>query len=193
MGKNQPTKRCSNGCGTKTIKSTRVITAILDLGTNTFNLLIAEIEKGRDFKTLFFERVPVKLGEQGIASGLIAPPAFKRGLQAIERHHQSIKKYQADQIFAFATSAIRDASNGLGFLDQIENKFNFRPQIISGDREAELIYRGVHLAYPYPMGKTGLIIDIGGGSTEFILANKDRKSTRLNSSHTDISRMPSSA
>ena len=148
--------------------------AILDLGTNTFNLLIADIKEGHDFHKLFFERIPVKLWEHGITSGQIAPPAFKWGLQAIFRHHQSVKKNQADQIFAYATSAIRDASNGLEFLDQVEKKFNFRPQIISGDREAELIYRGVKLAYPFPLGKTSLIIDIGGGSTEFILADNEK-------------------
>jgi len=147
---------------------------ILDLGTNTFNLLITNIGKGQNFETLFFERIPVKLGEKGIDSGFIAHKAFERGLQALTRHHLSIKKYQTDQVFAFATSAIRDASNGLEFIDHVEKKFGFRPKIISGEREAELIYRGVRMAYPFPSGKNGLIIDIGGGSTEFILAGQEK-------------------
>jgi len=144
---------------------------ILDLGTNTFNLLIADIEKEKDFKILFFERIPVKLGYQGISSGLIAPKAIERGYQALKRHNQSLKKNKIDRIIAYATSAIREASNGNAFLDLIEEDFGFRPQIISGDREAELIYFGVHLAYPIPQGEIVLIMDIGGGSTEFILAD----------------------
>lgn len=148
--------------------------AILDLGTNTFNLLIVDIISGGHFKEVFFDRIPVKLGEKGITAGTIAPAAFERGLQALTRHYKNILDHKVDEIHAYATSAIRDAANGNEFLNTVEERFRFRPQVITGKKEAELIYHGVLLAYPVPEHQNVLIMDIGGGSTEFILAGKSR-------------------
>ncbi|MFH0757137.1 MAG: phosphatase [Bacteroidota bacterium] len=145
--------------------------AILDFGTNTFNLLIAE-RLGRSFQIIYSGKQPAKLGRGGIQINRITPDAFERGFVAINNHMETIKKYQVEEIRAFATSAIRNASNGQQFVDEVEKRFGFRVRVISGDREAELIYKGVRQAVELTEKKV-LILDIGGGSNEFILCNKE--------------------
>ena len=83
---------------------------------------------------------------------------------------QSITNYQVDEIITTATSGVRSTENGEEFVETIENKFNIHVQIISGDEEAELIYRGVKQAIQFN-NHNALILDIGGGSNEFIIAN----------------------
>jgi exopolyphosphatase / guanosine-5'-triphosphate,3'-diphosphate pyrophosphatase len=147
--------------------------AILDLGTNTFNLLIIETNTGNKPTILLSRKVPVKLGEQGITKRKISENAFARGLAAIENHMKYIDDFRVDQIYAFATSAIRSAGNGLEFVRTVYDRFNIGIQVISGNKEAELIYLGVKQAYD--MGKEKhLILDIGGGSNEFIIASNEK-------------------
>ena len=145
--------------------------AILDFGTNTFNLLIA-VRKDRSFEILHASKQPVKLGRGGIQMNRIAPDAFERGFIAIQNHLETIREYNVDEIRAFATSAIRNATNGNQFVDAVKQRFGIRVRVIPGDREAELIYKGVRQAVPLTEEKV-LILDIGGGSNEFILCNRD--------------------
>lgn len=150
------------------VKIPRMI-AILDFGTNTFNLLIAE-RKERDFEIIHASKQPVKLGRGGIHIGRIAPDAFERGFIAIHNHMETIRRFGVEEVRAFATSAIRNASNGQHFVDEVEKRFGFRVRVIPGDREAELIYKGVRQAVPIS-GRRVMILDIGGGSNEFIICN----------------------
>lgn len=143
--------------------------AILDFGTNTFNLLIAE-RKERSFNIIFTSKQPVKLGRGGIQINRITPAAMERGYVAIHNHMESIKKYEVEEVRAFATSAIRNATNGQLFVDEVHKRFGFRVRVIPGDREATLIYKGVKQAYPMNQKKV-MILDIGGGSNEFIICN----------------------
>lgn len=147
--------------------------AIIDLGTNTFNILIVEVDGNRDIKQLFQTKIPVKLGEGGINKGFIAPIPFQRGIDALVQYQLIIEEYSVDKTFAFATSAIRSANNGSDFVNISKEKTGIEVQVISGDKEAELIYYGVRSAVKMT-NDTSLIIDIGGGSTEFIIANKDQ-------------------
>jgi exopolyphosphatase/guanosine-5'-triphosphate,3'-diphosphate pyrophosphatase len=146
--------------------------AVIDLGTNTFNLLVVEVNPDKTYKQIFQNKISVKLAEGGINKGFIAPVPFERGIAAFKEHKQTIEKYGADKIRAFATSAIRGASNGKEFTDRIKTETGVEVQVISGDREAELIYYGVKLAAELKE-ENSLIIDIGGGSTEFIIGNKN--------------------
>ncbi len=146
--------------------------AIIDLGTNTFNLLIAEVKKDNTYTILSETKYPAKLGKGGINNKTITPEAFERGFTALETHLKTISQFNVDQITCFATSAIRSASNGKTFVSQVKEKYNLDINVIQGDKEAELIYDGVKQVVP--IGKENvLIMDIGGGSTEFIIANKD--------------------
>lgn len=143
--------------------------AILDFGTNTFNLLIAE-RKERSFNIIFTSKQPVKLGRGGIQMNRITPAAMERGYVAIHNHMETIKKYEVEEVRAFATSAIRNASNGEDFVDEVHKRFGFKVRVIPGDREATLIYKGVQQAYPMNQKKV-MILDIGGGSIEFIICD----------------------
>jgi exopolyphosphatase / guanosine-5'-triphosphate,3'-diphosphate pyrophosphatase len=145
-------------------------TAILDLGTNTFNLLITETGPDYGTRVLLSRKEPVKLGQGGINRGEITPGAFERGLAALTSHMVHIHEYGVDHIHAFATSAIRSARNGSQFVDAVRGHFNIDVQVISGDREAVLIYQGVRQAVDMEDEKH-LILDIGGGSNELIIAN----------------------
>jgi exopolyphosphatase/guanosine-5'-triphosphate,3'-diphosphate pyrophosphatase len=147
--------------------------AVIDLGTNTFKLLVAEINRRGQLIPLFKDKIPVKLGEGGINNNEISHTPFLRGLNAMKFHKQNIDKFNVDKIYAFATSAIRSAKNGKDLVKKIEAETGIDVKIISGKKEAELIYYGVRQAHP--MGKKRhLIMDIGGGSTEFVIAN-DKK------------------
>jgi exopolyphosphatase/guanosine-5'-triphosphate,3'-diphosphate pyrophosphatase len=147
--------------------------AIIDLGTNTFNILIVETDASNAYKQIFQTKIAVKLGEGGITKGFIAPIPFQRGIDALVQYKIILDDYKVEKIFAFATSAIRSASNGNEFVSTAKEKTAIDIQVISGDKEAELIYYGVRSAVKMS-NETSLIIDIGGGSTEFIIANKDQ-------------------
>lgn len=146
--------------------------AVIDLGTNTCNLLIADQLPDGSFKTLYDRKLPVKLGRGGIHRDILLPDAIGRGINAFENHAETIRMYNVDGVKVVATSAIRGASNRFEFLTVIKSLFGWDIQIIDGDREAELIFKGVRLSLPLEMGNY-LILDIGGGSIEFILAEDD--------------------
>jgi len=146
--------------------------AIIDLGTNTFNLLIAKIKGPGNYLALHQSKIGVKLGKGGINTKHITPEAFNRGVKAIETHLHTIRPFQVDKIKATATSGIRSTDNGLTFIDTLRQRFHLDVEIINGEREAELIFDGVNQVFPFHE-KPSLILDIGGGSNEFILANQE--------------------
>jgi exopolyphosphatase/guanosine-5'-triphosphate,3'-diphosphate pyrophosphatase len=145
--------------------------AVLDLGTNTFNLVVAENTGGHAFRILHSSKIPVKLGEGGINRGVIVQDAFDRGVNAVITHYKHIQTYKVEKVFAFGTSALRTAKNGSLFLSSIKAVTGIDIEIITGDREAELIYYGVRQTHPMNPG-IYLILDIGGGSNEFIIADR---------------------
>lgn len=146
--------------------------AVIDLGTNTFNILIVEIGKDKSYETIFQTKLPVKLGEGGINDRMIRPIPFRRGIDALKQHQKTIEKYNVQQVYPFATSAVREAVNGKEFVEKLKMETGYEVNVISGDKEAELIYYGVRDAVKMT-DELSLIIDIGGGSTEFIIADKD--------------------
>lgn len=139
--------------------------AIIDLGTNTFNLLIFDASAN---KILSSTKIAVKLGEGGINNNFIEEAPFLRGLQALRDHLETAKQFKADTLYAFATSAIRSATNGADFVQQAA-QLGIHVNVIDGATEAELIFKGVKQAIKIPEVPY-LVMDIGGGSTEFILA-----------------------
>ena len=93
--------------------------AVVDCGTNTFNLIIVELLSPKKYTKIYSTRIAVKLGEDTINKGYIAINAFNRGVDAIHSFTNKIAEHKADKLLAFATSAIRDASNGKEFVDTI--------------------------------------------------------------------------
>src|SRR4051812_26505417 len=144
--------------------------AIIDLGTNTFNLLVVEVSE-RGFKEIYGTKLSVKLGEGGINKNYITAKAFERGIDALKKYKKTIRRYKAERVVALATSAIREASNGDKFINRVKVETGISIKKISGNEEAGLIYLGVRKAVKMS-DKKSLIMDIGGGSTEFIIADE---------------------
>jgi exopolyphosphatase / guanosine-5'-triphosphate,3'-diphosphate pyrophosphatase len=147
--------------------------AVIDLGTNTFHLMIVEKDSTGIWTILVRHRIYVKLAEDGIR--MIGEKAFKRGLDAIKIFKTQLDAAEINpkNIKAFGTAALRTAQNGREFIQKMAEIHNIRAETISGDQEAKLIYRGVKRAVPFPDGRV-LIMDIGGGSVEFIIANRNK-------------------
>ena len=146
--------------------------AVIDIGTNTCNLLIANILPGGSFETVYDRKLPVKLGRGGINKEILLPEAIERGISALQSHSETIREYGASKVKVVGTSALRGALNRSEFLEKVKQLLGWEIEIIDGELEAELIFKGVQLSLPARMGKY-LIVDIGGGSIEFILADND--------------------
>ncbi|QCR23426.1 phosphatase [Pontibacter sp. SGAir0037] len=146
--------------------------ALIDMGTNTFHLLITEVDENGIRKDLVKTKLPVRLGQGGISNGAIAPEAYERALKTLRDFRTQIDAHEVDTVRAMATSMVRNASNGDDFVKDIYKQTDIQVEVISGEREAELIYYGVRSAGVLDE-KTALIIDIGGGSIEFIICNED--------------------
>lgn len=146
--------------------------AVMDLGTNTFHLLIAEGDI-RDFREIVHQHIAVKLGEGGINKGIILPAAFERGIDTMKQFQQAIEINNVQQVKAIATSALRNASNGPDLIKRVKSETGIEIEIIDGDREASFIYIGVK-ASGLLSAQNSLIVDIGGGSVEFIIGNNEQ-------------------
>ncbi len=145
--------------------------ALIDMGTNTFHLLLVELS-GSDFKTLYKEKIPVKLGKGGISNNQLAEDAQKRAFHTLKHFKNLIDGEGIEEVFAFATSAVRNAENGAEFVQKIKEDIGIEIHVISGDEEAQLIYEGINLSGSLN-GEVNLMMDIGGGSVEFILGNSE--------------------
>jgi len=143
--------------------------AVIDLGTNTFNLLIASID-GSSFVAKYTTKEFVQLGKGGINSQIIQDDAFNRGLNTLNRFKEKATTMNCEQIICIATSAIRNASNGKDFVNAAKRDFNLEVKVIDGNQEAEYIYLGATQAIAQTDNNM-LIMDVGGGSTECILCN----------------------
>jgi exopolyphosphatase/guanosine-5'-triphosphate,3'-diphosphate pyrophosphatase len=154
-----------------TVAHTADSIAVIDLGTNTFHLLIIEVQDRESYTVKEKFKVPVKLGEGGINQGRITPAAYKRGMEAFAKFARIIESRGVSQVFAYATSAIRSAANGPDFVADVLRDTGIQIRTINGNEEAALIYRGVRAGVPLPTDQDVLIVDIGGGSVEFIVAD----------------------
>jgi len=144
--------------------------AIIDMGTNTFHLLMAEVDAD-GFLITYREKVPVKIGMGGINHGYITEAGIERALSAMRSFKKTLQEVGIEKVLAFGTSALRNARNGEEVVRKIEAETGIQTQIISGLKEAEYIYKGARAAIKMGLEKS-LIIDIGGGSVEFIIGNE---------------------
>ncbi len=159
-----------------------MIKAVIDIGTNTFHLLIAEVSKQKEISVIHKNTIAVKLGEGGLNKGFITDAAYERGIKALVTFRKELNDHYIKTVKATATAAVRDAANGKMFIAEVLAKADIKIDIIDGLKEAEYIYLGAKAAGILSL-KTSLIMDIGGGSTEFIICNEStifwKKSYRL--------------
>lgn len=146
--------------------------AIIDLGTNTFHLLLAFWKDGR-YTITHRERSAVKIGLGGITKDIIQEDGIERAMLALQQFKKTIDSHGIQKVYAFGTSAFRNAKNGNEVADRIKRTLNITVDIISGEQEAEFIYKGVRSAVQLG-DEPSLIMDIGGGSVEFIIGNNQK-------------------
>ena len=147
---------------------------IIDLGTNTFHLLIVE-KNGTEVTTLFHESRPARIGLGGINKRIITDEAIGRALEVLNLFRQKLDEFEVpyENTSAFGTSAIRNAENKEVFCETVLKQTNIPVTVINGDKEAEYIYKGVR--FGTKLGTVpSLIMDIGGGSVEFIIGNESQ-------------------
>ncbi|MEK6479286.1 exopolyphosphatase [Catalinimonas sp. 4WD22] len=147
--------------------------AVIDLGTNTFHLLIVSTDSCQRFHLLHRERKAVMIGRGGINQGMINEDAQLRALAAIQHFKDMIDQYKVDHVVATATSAFRNAKNGVALAKRVYDETGITIDIIPGDIEADYIYYGVKEAMSLKK-ENALIMDIGGGSVEFIICDQEQ-------------------
>ena len=140
--------------------------AVIDIGTNTTRLLVAEIEGGQVVE-LERRTVITSLGQGVDSSGRLAQEAMDRVSEAIAVYREVIDRLGVERVVALATSAMRDAQNGPEFRDHLKQRFGIDPRTISGDEEARLTFLGA-TSERNDDGES-VVIDIGGGSTEYVV------------------------
>lgn len=140
--------------------------AVIDLGTNTFHLLIAKVLSDDTIQEVYRERCFVKLASEGIQS--IGEAPFERGIKALRQFREILNEYKCTEVLAIGTEALRRAKNGKDFITAAQREAEIVIRLITGDEEAALITRGVLAALPVIQERL-LIMDIGGGSTEYII------------------------
>jgi exopolyphosphatase / guanosine-5'-triphosphate,3'-diphosphate pyrophosphatase len=140
--------------------------AVVDIGTNTTRLLVAEVEDGQ-VSELERRTTITSLGQGVDATGRLAEEAMARVSEAIAAYREVVDRVGAERVVAVATSAMRDAANGPAFREQLEERFGIDARTISGDEEARLTFLGATGARADD--RKTLVIDIGGGSTEYVV------------------------
>jgi len=161
----------SNGQFSTTPSPQEVRVAAIDIGTNSIHMVLAAVDPQlRSFSVLLTEKTSVRLGLRDLETGDLTPQAMEKALLVLSHCRQLADSHGAQAVVSVATSAVREAGNGRKFLDMVEQKLAMQVELVNGREEARLIYLGVLSAMDFA-GRPHLILDIGGGSTELILAD----------------------
>ena len=149
-----------------------IFVASIDIGTNSTHLLIAQIDSElKSFSIKFTEKSTTRLGERD-EDGNLTDESINRTLETLKRFKEYCFSYGVKKILAAATSAVRESPNGKEFINKVKDEVGLQIELISGAEEARLIYLGVLSGMDF-QNKSHIILDIGGGSTELILANSE--------------------
>lgn len=141
--------------------------AVIDIGTNTVKLLVADVQDGQ-VMPIVSKDATTRLGQNVNATGRLSPLAIARTVEAIGAFAEEARTLGAPNVAAFTTSAAREAGNRDEFLDTVRRECGLDVQVITGEREAELIFRGASSDSAWASQRV-LVMDVGGGSTEFVL------------------------
>ncbi|MGH2906752.1 MAG: Ppx/GppA phosphatase family protein [Solirubrobacterales bacterium] len=144
--------------------------AAIDIGSNSTRLLLADVEDG-EIAELSRRSIVTRLADRVDETGVLGEEACERVYAAIGEYRDEFTAAGAQRVRGVATSAVREAANGADLQQEIARRFGVEIDVIGGDREAELTFIGAGTAAPVGAGGRGVVIDIGGGSTEFIVGD----------------------
>lgn len=148
--------------------------AIIDLGTNTFNLLVVDITTKTSFSILHEEKSPVRLGRGGLIANQILADAQERAIVALLNFKSIANNLGCEQLIAVGTSATRNALNKESFKEAVVVATGISIIELDGSSEAQLIFEGVRNSGVLSPEQITLIMDIGGGSTEFVICSNEQ-------------------
>ncbi|WP_323960760.1 exopolyphosphatase [Arthrobacter sp. JZ12] len=149
-------------------------TAAIDCGTNSIRLLIADVDGGAGLTDVVRLMRVVRLGEGVDATGELGEQALKRTFDAVDEYAGLIREHDAEKVRFVATSATRDASNRDIFVSGVRERLGVEPEVVSGDEEAGLSFSGAASVLPSDADDSVLVVDLGGGSTEFVVGSGNR-------------------
>lgn len=145
-------------------------TAVVDIGTNSTRLLVADVDPASGaVEELHRESQVTRLGDKVDAGGMLSEEAIGRVFATLTHYRAVMDRLGCDSNLAVLTSAVRDASNGAEFTDRVRSEFGLDARILSGDEEAQLTFLGAMSGRDGSSSEPTVVIDIGGGSTEFIV------------------------
>ncbi len=144
--------------------------AAIDVGSNSIHMIIVE-PRGAGYRVLDKEKEMVQLARGSLGGEPLTAEAMLRGIAALETMAAIARRWEVGAILAVATSAVREAPNGRDFIEHAEAASGIRIDIISGEQEADLVYRAIRSAVDF-QGGTALCVDIGGGSIEFVVGTE---------------------
>jgi exopolyphosphatase/guanosine-5'-triphosphate,3'-diphosphate pyrophosphatase len=146
-----------------------MISAALDIGSNSIHLIVVETDKEKPFRVLTRSKEVVRLGRSTARDRKLSNQAIERAIACIRRFRQSAESYGAAELIAVATSAVREAINRSEFIKRVRDETGVHVELLSGIEEARLIALAVSVKNPQPARRRSLVVDIGGGSTELAL------------------------
>ncbi len=147
--------------------------AAIDVGSNSIHMVVAQVESDGRFRVLDRAKEMVRLGQRTLTSGRLSAEAMTAGVRTLAAFKTLAERQGVERFSAVATSAVREAKNGGDFIQRVREEIGLRVKVIPGREEARLIYLGVRHAIDLRTAPT-LIVDIGGGSVEFILTEQDK-------------------
>ena len=143
--------------------------AVVDIGSNSTRLLVADIDDGRVTRELERRSTVTRLGDGVDASGELKPEAMERVFRALDAYRELIERDEAEKRVAVLTSAVRDAGNGTDFAQQVARRYEIEPHVLTGDEEAGLTFLGAMSERDPDDDAPTVVIDVGGGSTEIVI------------------------
>jgi len=146
---------------------------IIDIGSNTIKLIVGRLDAYEKLEKLYEKSLPVRLGSSTFETGLLSPRSIQNGVEAISFLAQEARNHGAEEILAYATSAVRSAKNKEDFLTAVKNETKLTVKILTGEEEAELIFCGVCTDSKFKDNRIW-VVDVGGGSVELILGMCDQ-------------------
>jgi exopolyphosphatase/guanosine-5'-triphosphate,3'-diphosphate pyrophosphatase len=147
-----------------------VRTAVVDIGTNSTRLLVADVDGGTGaVEELHRESQVTRLGDRVDSGGCLSEEAMGRVFSTLTTYRATMEGFGCEADLAVLTSAVRDASNGAEFTERVRSEFGLDARVLSGDEEAQLTFLGAMHDRDGASSEVTVVIDIGGGSTEFIV------------------------
>jgi exopolyphosphatase / guanosine-5'-triphosphate,3'-diphosphate pyrophosphatase len=147
-----------------------VRTAVVDIGTNSTRLLVADVDRATGVVAdLHRESQVTRLGDRVDAGGRLSEEAIMRVFATLADYRTTMDRFDCEANLAVLTSAVRDASNGAEFTERVRSEFGLDARVLSGDEEAQLTFLGAMNDRDGSSSEPTVVIDIGGGSTEFIV------------------------